>query len=227
MFCPRCGRPLSPTANFCGGCGMPKSEIEKVRPVQPQPAAVKETDINELNSTISRLEADLTGVNPIENYTIDAAVNTNTDTEQSENFTDRIRIAIENQYEPQTESEDTEEIGSAEETAYSTQSEYSRNAPQHPMYTQSTYTPSRQPVLQEETVSQVDQTLTTVDFVWMLLISSIPVVGLFYIIYQAFVQQENMNRRAWARATMIVAIFGFAMAAVFSVGFVMTNLLYW
>lgn len=214
MFCPRCGRPLSPTANFCGGCGMPKSEIEKVRPVQPQPVVVKETDINELNSTISRLEADLTGVNPIENYTIDAAVNTNTDTAETE----KITLTVEEQYEPDTETA---------ENPYAGQSEYSRNAPQHPMYTQSTYTPSRQPVLQEETVPQVDQTLSTVDFVWMLLISSIPVVGLFYIIYQAFVQQENMNRRAWARATMVVAIFGFAMAAVFSIGFVMTNLLYW
>lgn len=215
MFCPRCGRPLSPTANYCGGCGMPKSEMEKrVEPVQPQPAVMKETDINELNSTISRLETDLTGVNPIENYTIDAAENTNTDTAETE----KITLTVEEQYEPGAETA---------KNPYDGQSEYSRNAPQHPMYMQTTYTPSRQPVLQETAVPQADQTLSTVDFVWMLLISSIPVVGLFYIIYQAFVQQENMNRRAWARATMIVAIFGFVMAAVFSVGFVMTNLLYW
>ena len=29
MYCPRCGRPVSDNANFCGGCGLPRAEILK------------------------------------------------------------------------------------------------------------------------------------------------------------------------------------------------------
>ena len=29
MFCPRCGRAVNAEANFCGGCGLSKAEIER------------------------------------------------------------------------------------------------------------------------------------------------------------------------------------------------------
>ena len=29
MFCPRCGRAVNENANFCGGCGLSRVEIEK------------------------------------------------------------------------------------------------------------------------------------------------------------------------------------------------------
>ena len=29
MFCPRCGRAINENANFCGGCGLSRAEIEK------------------------------------------------------------------------------------------------------------------------------------------------------------------------------------------------------
>ena len=53
MFCPRCGRAINENANFCGGCGLSRAEIEKFvqaskvtneaaqpeEPVNPTPAA--------------------------------------------------------------------------------------------------------------------------------------------------------------------------------------------
>ena len=51
MFCPRCGRPVSRTANFCGGCGLPKAEIERMSQPAPQPEQV---DIKELDATVSQ-----------------------------------------------------------------------------------------------------------------------------------------------------------------------------
>ena len=41
MFCPRCGRAVNETSNFCGGCGLSRAEIEKymvkTEAAQPQP----------------------------------------------------------------------------------------------------------------------------------------------------------------------------------------------
>lgn len=219
MFCPRCGRPVSPTANFCGGCGLPKAEIEKaIQPqVQPVQTQMTETDINEINSTLSQLEGDLTGIDPVENYTTDTTVNTNTDAAVAEDFAQEITLTVENQY------------AEKQENLYSGQSDYSRNAPQHPYYTQTEKEGPLRPVRQPgEHREQTDnQNLSTVDFVWMLLISSIPVVGLFYVIYQAFVQKENVNKQSWARATMIVALFGALLGLVFAMGLAMTSFIYW
>ena len=211
MFCPRCGRPVSDTANFCGGCGLPKTEIEKMCQVStpaPQPEKTVEIDITEINSTISQLEGDLTGINPMEDYTTETPVNTN---KVEDDFLtlepSKAEEGAVNEFEPITAN-------------YSTQSEYSKNAPKYPVYPQAEY---KQPEVKVEN----DQNLSTVDFIWMLLISGIPVIGFLYLLYTAFVQQENVNKRSWARATMIVYIFAAVLAFVFSMGIMMTSFMYW
>ena len=55
----------------------------------------------------------------------------------------------------------------------------------------------------------------------------VAVAGLLYLIYQGFVQQENVNKRSWARATMIISVFVFLLAFVFSVGIMMTTFMFW
>ena len=210
MFCPRCGRPVSRTANFCGGCGLPKAEIERMSQPAPQPEQV---DINELDATISQLEGDLTGISPVEDYTTETDVNTN-NVEYSLKTDENEQVSL--------ELEDITQPG---------QSEYSANAPVHPMYEHSQTAEDRQyeyaaPVSQPQQAME-DQTLSTTDFVWMMLISGIPVIGLIYLIYLGFVQQENANKRSFARATMIFIAFGIVMGIVFSMGIMMTALMYW
>ena len=210
MFCPRCGRPVSDTANFCGGCGLPKAEIEKMCQVvtpAPQPEKTVEIDMTDINSTISQLEGDLTGINPVENYTTETPVNTN---KVEDEFLTLDPIV----------SEDTAvaEFSPAPDPA--PQPEVNKYVPQYPTYPQAEI---KQPVPAVEN----DQNLTTVDFIWMLLISSIPVIGFLYLFYTAFVQQDNVNKRSWARATMIVYIFAAVLAFVFSIGIMMTSFIYW
>ena len=210
MFCPRCGRPVSRTANFCGGCGLPKAEIERMSQPAPQPVQV---DINELDATISQLEGDLTGINPVENYTTETDVNTN-NVENSLESKEKEPISL--------EFEDSTQPG---------QSEFSANAPVHPMYEQGG-SESRVQHENRYTVPQTqqtaaDQTLSTTDFVWMMLVSGIPVIGLIYLIYLGFVQQENANKRAYARATMIIVVFGILISVVFSLGVMMTTFMFW
>lgn len=210
MFCPRCGRPVSRTANFCGGCGLPKAEIERMSQPAPQPVQV---DINELDATISQLEGDLTGINPVENYTTETDVNTN-NVENSLESKEKEPISL--------EFEDSTQPG---------QSEFSANAPVHPMYEQGG-SESRVQHENRYTVPQTqqtaaDQTLSTTDFVWMMLVSGIPVIGLIYLIYLGFVQQENANKRAYARATMIIVVFGILISVVFALGVMMTTFMFW
>jgi hypothetical protein len=68
-----------------------------------------------------------------------------------------------------------------------------------------------------------NENLSTVDFIWMMLISSIPVVGLIYIIYLA-IQDNNTNKRSYARATLIIALFGTLVGVVFGLGFIIAGL---
>ena len=124
MFCPRCGRPVSDTANFCGGCGLPKAEIERMCQVAtpaPQPEKTVEIDMTDINSTISQLEGDLTGINPVENYTTETPVNTN---KVEDDFLTLEPLQAEesavSEFEPAAAS-------------YSAQSDYSKNAPKHPV----------------------------------------------------------------------------------------------
>ena len=214
MFCPRCGRPVSDTANFCGGCGMPKTEIERMLQVAPvtEPAPV-EIDIADIDSTISQLEGDLTGINPVENYTTETTVNTNKVEDEFSNSDVFAELKPENSVYNQV---------SSPKTDYSIQSEYSANAPKYPVYTQ----PAPQPVPQPEVKVEKDQSVTTVDFIWMMLISGLPVIGLVYLLYTAFVQ-DNMTKRSWAKATLIIYAFAAVMAMVFTMGIMMTSFMFW
>ena len=214
MFCPRCGRPVSDTANFCGGCGLPKAEIERMCQVAtpaPQPEKPAEIDINDINSTISQLEGDLTGINPVENYTTDATVNTN---KVENDF-----LSLEISAEQKAESTVNNEFYSVKPD-YSAQSEYSRKAPEYPYYSQAKTTP------QPEVKPVDNDTVGTVDFIWMMLISGIPVIGLVYLLYTAFVQNNNI-KRSWAKATLIIYAFAVVLSVVFSMGIMMTSFMFW
>ena len=67
------------------------------------------------------------------------------------------------------------------------------------------------------------ENLSTVDFIWMMLISSIPLVGLIYIIYLA-IQNNNTNKRSYARATLIISLFAAIVGIVFTLGFMISGL---
>ena len=216
MVCPRCGRTVSETANFCGGCGLPKAEVERlIKLSQPQP--VEKIDIAEIDSTIQQLEGDLTGINPVENYTTDADVNTN---KVENDF-----LASEIQLEIQPEVQQNAYRYQAPEVQAEVQSEYSANAPKHPYY----YTDTRveQPVELPKVPAEDKNSLTTVDFIWMMLISGIPVIGFFYLLYNAFIQKESTTKSAWAKATLIIAAFALLLSLVFSMGIIMTSFMLW
>ena len=57
----------------------------------------------------------------------------------------------------------------------------------------------------------------------MLVLSSLPVIGLIYLIYLA-VQNNNINKRSFARATLIVAAFAFVITFVFAIGVAIAGL---
>ncbi len=206
MFCPRCGRTVNETANFCGGCGLPRAEIEKLlqktAPVsQPEISTI---DINDINSTISQLEGDLTGINSVENYTTDSTTNTD---------------KVENDFETSDIILEFEDITSQPEEPQPAV-EHKYTPPVYPEYTKPVYA-------EVETKQPEKDTVSTVDFIWMMLISGIPVIGLFYLLYMAFGQRDNATKSSWAKATMIVYLFAFAVSLVFSLGVMMTSFMFW
>ena len=205
MFCPRCGRPVSDTANFCGGCGLPRAEIEKYfREKATQTPAVPQENINtdDINSTIEKLENDLSGVNPVTDYTTEVAEDTNTISTAD----DVILQSTETEEQPQSE------------TSFYGQSQYSANAPEYPEYS---YSSAEIPQSYEH--GQEDTTLSTVDYIWMMLISSIPVVGIIYLIWLGFIQKDNPNKSAYAKASLIISVFAILLAVVFAMGIVLTQ----
>ena len=208
MFCPRCGRTVNETANFCGGCGLPRAEIEKLlqntAPVsQPEISTI---DINDINSTISQLEGDLTVINSVENYTTDST--TNTDKVENDFETSDIVLEFDDiTSQPKEPQPDVE---------------HRYTPPVYPEYTKPVYTAveTKQPVAESDTVS-------TVDFVWMMLISGIPVIGFFYLLYMAFGQRDSAVKSSWAKATLSVYIFAVAVSLVFSLGMMMSTFMFW
>lgn len=201
MFCPRCGHRVSDTANFCGGCGLPRAEIMRMtQPATPAPQPEKsEIDINEIHSTISQLENDLAGHGTLEDYTTDSTANTN---KVENEIVEEIRLVMESK---------TEEPQS-----------FSGYAPVYPQQSESTCSQSETSVKDDFAGVDLDdnskEPLSTVDFIWMMIISAIPVVGFIYLIYTAFIQKANVNKSAWAKATLILMVFGLLLSMVFSVG---------
>lgn len=326
MFCPRCGRPVSEGANFCGGCGLPRREIERYArqqrermatpSVSPRPQ-IPDIDLEELTGTIDRLQGDLTGSSPVIDYTTprqeettagDISLTTEPQMDYTRQMPDITRWADpgyrveearpqreevpreEETVLPTAEEEDIQEWakryidrpvaggvyfddnGQAKEQSdnlfnggytapsqpaapqaprprqnntadagewkarqnyASTQSSYSYNAPQHPLYNDTrnvppTYRAAQRPQAQPpqrpkfvpEPKSQTELPLSTVDFIWMMLISSIPLVGLFYLLYLGFIQNDSVTKRSFARAVLIIGLFGAFTGLVFMIGLI-------
>ncbi len=214
MFCPRCGRPVSDIANFCGGCGLPRAEIEKANRVNVAPVenTVKpDVDIFDIDSEISKLENDLSGAVPVVDYNTEQAEDTNSITTPS----DFIRQEIKE-----------ENINKGETLGFG-QSEYSYNRPNHYNYTdkkENTVPPKTTYAQREyEKETEKDQNLSPADFIWMMLISGLPVIGMLYIFWLAFIQKDNVNKRSYARAVLIITLFSFIMVFVFAMGLIFSQ----
>lgn len=215
MFCPRCGRAINENANFCGGCGLSRAEIDKfvqsskvtndaaqpAEPAQPTPAAEPEI--------------------------IAEPVVAETVTETAE----PVACEVVSETEPATET--TEQTATTEPSYKYTApegAEYHYTAQTNPANSTGTtsYTYAQPTAAQGTSAYNTEkpvknENLSTVDFIWMMLISSIPVVGLIYIIYLA-IQDNNTNKRSYARATLIIALFGTLVGVVFGLGFIIAGL---
>ncbi|MEG1862121.1 MAG: zinc ribbon domain-containing protein [Oscillospiraceae bacterium] len=257
MFCPRCGRPVSETANFCGGCGLPKAEIlrldnekkarQQTPPIQPTPVTPP-VDIGDINDTINKLNDDLNGMNVT--YTPDAAPSAQppiltTEPIISQEIKEELKTELSdkgiNPSVPQLKQEDYDDSGYAaqvnpapKEVQTPPFDAYTRQSSAQNQYSNTTGTsygvggyPSY-PQAGNRTAQEAfkgEQNLSTVDFVWMMLISAIPFVGFFYLLYLAFVQDNNVNKRSYSRACLIVSIFMSIIGIVFVAGIIGTQFL--
>ena len=243
MFCPRCGRPVNPEANFCGGCGLSRVEIEKylnkTAPQQsaPQPEMPKAEPVFTESESVKAEEvpqAEVPKAEPVftEPESVKAEEVPQAEVPQCEAPEAEPVFA-----EPETVKEEpsfaqTEAAREAQQTnannctyAYSykkaentaDQHSYGSTAANSSTVTDAAYTaPQPQP--------KTEAPLTTVDYIWMFVISSLPIIGLIYIIYLA-VQDNNTNKRSFARATLIVGLFSVIIAFVFAVGIVAAGLM--
>lgn len=202
MFCPRCGRAINENANFCGGCGLSRVEIEKFAqtakvaeaPAQPTQPAAEVPFGSIVNEPVAEPVAE-----PAETVAETCAAQCETET-------------------PEAEAKPTAQTGSYTAPAGA---EYHYTAQNNPANstdssTQYSYTAPQTPVKKSENLS-------TVDFIWMMVISAIPVIGLIYIIYLA-IQDNNTNKRSYARATLIIAAFSALVGIVFALGFLIAGL---
>lgn len=240
MFCPRCGRPVNAEANFCGGCGLSKVEIEKYlsktapqQPAQetPQQEVPQQTvqDVPQqetvLNSTVFSEPAEEKIPQPQQD--VQQAPQQNCAPETNHVFW---------QSEPAKTEEPADEKAtenSAENTAaytdnnctyaYSYKKAESTDCAAHSSNTQSTVNTADAVFTAAAEEVKKEAPLTTVDFIWMLVLSSLPVIGLIYLIYLA-VQNNNINKRSFARATLIVAVFAFVITFVFAIGVAIAGL---
>ena len=224
MFCPRCGRPVNAEANFCGGCGLSKVEIEKylsrTAPQQepaPQPEMPKAEPVFTQPAAPKAEEAPAAEIPQCEMPKAEPV------------FTEPEAVkAEETTFEPVKETQQPSYADNNCTYAYSYKKDADAKPENQHSYTSTTannsytsgaaYTASYQPEVKKEVP------LTTVDFIWMLVLSSLPVIGLIYIIYLA-VQDNNINKRSYARAMLIVSLFSIIIAAVFAVGVVAAGLM--
>ena len=172
MFCPRCGRAVNEGANFCAGCGLPKSEIEKYTAAQAAENTenTAETVSEPMTETPSETETEPVNIQP---------------DSTAEEFTPVI----------EAQSSDVKE-----ETAQ----------------------PQSEPGFQAEAkpVTKEDKPLSTLDFLLMMIISGIPFIGLIYLVYLA-VQDNNITKRSYGRACLILAFIGVFVGLLFALGFVL------
>ena len=201
MYCPRCGRPVNTEANFCGGCGLSKVEIEKylqktqpVQEVQPQPEMPKAEPVFTASEEVKTEE----------NTVFEKLKELS---QEDASFAEK-EAAKEAQYKTEYTAPDYNQH--AYTSASGNQQNTATNA----------YTAAAEEIKEE---SKKEVPLSTVDFIWMMVIASIPVVNIIYLIYLA-VQDNNINKRSYARATLIIALFSCIIALVFAVGVIAAGL---
>ena len=204
MFCPRCGRSVSETSNFCGGCGLSRAEIEKyiVKTESQTEAAQPQPEVKAEPQTVSWESAPAQEAPKAEDFA------ENTAETKAEEANDIKSTEYHYSYKTATEAQPKAEPSYSYTTADSVQAE-----------------PKAEPKAEysyAEPVKEVkNENLSTVDFIWMMIISGIPVVGLVYLIYLAF-QNDNTNKRSYARASLIVSIFASVIGIVFLLGFMLS-----
>ena len=247
MFCPRCGRPVNAEANFCGGCGLSRIEIEKYlsktapqQPVQeaPQQEVPQQTvqDVPQqetvLNSTVFSEPAEEKIPQPQQAVQQEPQQSSSTETnhvfwqsEPAKAEEPAAEKATENTADNATTSAYTDNNCTY---AYSYKKAESTDCAAHSSNTQSSTAQSTANTADAVFTAAAEEVkkeapLTTVDFIWMLVLSSLPVIGLIYLIYLA-VQNNNINKRSFARATLIVAVFAFVITFVFMIGVAIAGL---
>lgn len=176
MFCPRCGRPVNAEANFCGGCGLSKAEIEKYIQKTQQSGGDAADEQSTVSGTFGAGE--------------------NNDTQCS------FEQPNQEYQEPSFAAQEAEN-----EAKQSTEFQNEYNA---------------QPT--GNVYSKKDAPLSTVDFIWVLFISSLPFIGFIYLIYLA-IQDNNTNKRSYARATLIILAFAIIIGFVFGFGIIAAGLI--
>lgn len=211
MFCPRCGRPVNENANFCGGCGLPKAEIDKyiVKPQQPQTVQAEivseggsQTDYSQNSSENAQSE---NASQPESQSTAFNGAQTESTECQSSSDTQNSYGTDSQSYSYTQDTSSSYDSQSSSYTSYDSQNQYS----------QAEYTPV------SENKEQTPP--TTLDFLWVMVISCIPIVGFIYLIYLA-VQNDNIYKRSYARASFILMLFGVIISMIFSVGFILPML---
>lgn len=179
MFCPKCGRPVNENANFCGGCGLSKREIEE-----------------QLSKQTAQVYAE-----PV--------------FEKAPEKTGEVENFVEQPFPTDVEFKDVP--NDVEEPVVP---KAVVQAP--PVYSQPQPQPQPQYPAPDTGISK-EKSLSTIDFVWMMVFTSIPFFGLFYLIYLAFIQNDNINKRSYARAIFIIDLFCIALGFMFFVGFFVTS----
>lgn len=207
MYCSRCGRQVNNNANFCGGCGLSKKEIDD-----------QLARTNTYNYTAPVFEPAPPQTGEVEKFVERPFP---TDVEFKE-------VPAEAWIETPTVEIDVQEVVAQAEQGDAPQEQQSEQTAQDQYgASQNQYRPSQEQY-QEEILgkNKPNESLSTVDFVWMILLTLIPGVNLIYLFYQAVIQNNNINRRSYARAVFIVAFFVILIMMMFAFGFFMANLIY-
>ncbi|MBE6877842.1 MAG: zinc ribbon domain-containing protein [Ruminococcaceae bacterium] len=209
MFCPRCGRAVNETSNFCGGCGLSKAEIEKylVKTEAAQPQSEPETEPQTVHWE-SQPAQEVPEAEPVKAEAV----------KEEPGFAEN-EIICEAAKETEAAKAEEPKQGTYSYTASQSGGQYSYST------SQSTQQSHAQPNYSytEPVKEAKNENLSTVDFIWMMVIAGIPVVGLVYLIYLAF-QNDNTNKRSYARASLIMSIFAFIISFVFVIGFMLSGM---
>ena len=224
MICPRCKRPVSDSANFCGSCGLPRAEIERYYREQEILRTSDASAPSETEDLAERLQRTLDEDNYIINSGTDIPRENTSFEERNRDYliqftdgsADTAGEELRSDPEP-GEPEYSEPLPDPRETVNG-QSAFSAAAPRYPEYAEPYY--RQEAVPESEPVR--DQNLSTVDYVWMLIISAVPVIGILYLIYLGFIQKENVNRKSFGRAMLIVIVFTIILFCVFIAGVIST-----